>query len=145
MNQMSKSVVISILNSVDGPPGIIHPLLVEKYSWVDQRLEELYYDYEITPDNKDKTGSYKMTWEDYINILEQSQEKVSIKQHQCDAKEQEQEQEMFKPCKYIIIENKENSDIFSEVSSIISEDIDCYNFDEFYEFDEWYMYNEVIF
>ena len=76
MNQMSKSVVTSILNSVDGPPGIIHPLLVEKYAWVDQRLEELYYDYEIAPENKEETCSYKMTWEEYINILEQSEEKV---------------------------------------------------------------------
>lgn len=43
-----------IQSSVIAPPGITHPLLVEKYDWVDQRLEELYHGYSLTADNCDE-------------------------------------------------------------------------------------------
>ena len=36
------------LLSVDGPPGLTHPLLAENYDWVDKRLDELYYNYTNT-------------------------------------------------------------------------------------------------
>lgn len=34
-----------------GPPGLVHPLLVEKYAWIDTRLEELYTTFEENDNN----------------------------------------------------------------------------------------------
>jgi hypothetical protein len=42
------SSVFTNLLSVDGPPGLTHPLLAENYDWVDKRLDELYYNYTNT-------------------------------------------------------------------------------------------------
>ena len=33
----------SIVNSINAPPGIVHPILTEKWAWVDDRLREAYY------------------------------------------------------------------------------------------------------
>jgi hypothetical protein len=44
----------TIAMDFNAPPGILHPFLEEKWSWVDQRLEELYYGYALTPDNCDE-------------------------------------------------------------------------------------------
>jgi hypothetical protein len=35
------------------PPGLVDPLYIENYAWVDQRLEELYHSYALTQDNLD--------------------------------------------------------------------------------------------
>jgi hypothetical protein len=144
MNQLSKSTVTAILDSINGPPGITHPLFVEKYAWVDERLEELYYDYTLTTENRYNymnNGLYKMTWMDYIESIEQSQGydqgDQGYDQGDQGYDQGEQGYEIY-TSKYMIIENKENSDSFSEVSTIISEDSDCY------DSDEWYMYNELI-
>ncbi len=45
---------IAIASDLNGPPGIIHPLLQENYDWVDKHLEELYYGYALTEDNYDE-------------------------------------------------------------------------------------------
>lgn len=34
-----------------GPPGLVHPILVEKYAWVDARLEEMCNESEKNDDN----------------------------------------------------------------------------------------------
>ena len=36
---------------LSGPPGLVHPLLVEKYAWVDARLEEMCSAVEENDDN----------------------------------------------------------------------------------------------
>jgi hypothetical protein len=48
---MSSVCPLTIAMDFNGPPGITHPLLEEKYAWVDQRLEELYYSYALTEEN----------------------------------------------------------------------------------------------
>ena len=35
--------IISIVNAINAPPGIVHPILTEKWDWVDNRLRETYY------------------------------------------------------------------------------------------------------
>ena len=35
--------ILSLIIDIHSPPGIIHPLLVEHFSWVDTHLRELYY------------------------------------------------------------------------------------------------------
>ena len=36
---------------LSGPPGLVHPLLVDKYAWVDARLEEMCSVVEVNVDN----------------------------------------------------------------------------------------------
>jgi hypothetical protein len=33
----------SIVNAINAPPGIVHPILTEKWAWVDDSLREAYY------------------------------------------------------------------------------------------------------
>ncbi len=35
--------MISIVNAINAPPGILHPILTEQWAWVDDRLREIYY------------------------------------------------------------------------------------------------------
>jgi hypothetical protein len=35
--------MLSIVNDINAPPGILHPILTEKWAWVDGRLREIYY------------------------------------------------------------------------------------------------------
>lgn len=46
--------MFAIAMDMNAPPGITHPMLVEKYDWVDVRLRELYYGYALTADNYDE-------------------------------------------------------------------------------------------
>lgn len=39
---------------LNAPPGVIHPILEEKYAWVDERLREMYYGYALTSLNCDE-------------------------------------------------------------------------------------------
>lgn len=48
---MSSINVFQVAMDLMGPPGLTHPLFMEKYSWVDQRLREMYYGYALTSDN----------------------------------------------------------------------------------------------
>jgi hypothetical protein len=41
---MNRNLLFKLLMDTNAPPGIIHPLFIENYSWVDIRLRELYYD-----------------------------------------------------------------------------------------------------
>lgn len=45
---------------LSGPPGLVHPLLVEKYAWVDARLEEMCSDVE---ENEDTCQNFKILTE----------------------------------------------------------------------------------
>ena len=61
---------------LSGPPGLVHPLLVEKYAWVDARLEEMcsvveenddnYQNFKILTENEDWLGTW-LSMDDAIN------------------------------------------------------------------------------
>jgi hypothetical protein len=59
---------IAIAMDTNAPPGITHPLLVEKYDWVDIRLRELYYGYALTADNYDEFKASGLFLENYAWI-----------------------------------------------------------------------------
>lgn len=40
--------VIQLALDFNAPPGLVHPLFVENYDWVDNRLRELYYEYDLS-------------------------------------------------------------------------------------------------
>jgi len=48
--------MISIVNAINAPPGIVHPMLTEKWAWVDGRLREIYYGEEYDELNEDTFG-----------------------------------------------------------------------------------------
>jgi hypothetical protein len=59
-----------IMDYYYSPPGITHPFFIENYAWVDQLLEEKYYNYALTAENADEylytdllTENY--AWVDY--------------------------------------------------------------------------------
>lgn len=52
MNVLSKFAAVAM--DFNGPPGLTHPLLVENYSWVDERLREMYNGYALTASNCDE-------------------------------------------------------------------------------------------
>ena len=39
--------VIQLALNMNAPPGLVHPLFVENYDWVDNRLRELYYEIDL--------------------------------------------------------------------------------------------------
>lgn len=51
---MSSVNVFQVAMDLNGPPGLTHPLLVEKYAWVDERLREMYNGYALTASNCDE-------------------------------------------------------------------------------------------
>jgi len=51
---MSSINVFQVAMDLNGPPGLTHPLLVEKYAWVDERLREMYNGYALTASNCDE-------------------------------------------------------------------------------------------
>ena len=51
---MSSINVFQVAMDLNGPPGLTHPLLVEKYAWVDKRLREMYNGYALTASNCDE-------------------------------------------------------------------------------------------
>lgn len=61
-------------NSVNGPPGLIHPLLQEHYSWVDNQLQDLYYGYALTPENCDEYDECGLLNEKYAWVDQKLEE-----------------------------------------------------------------------
>jgi hypothetical protein len=62
---MSSLNVFQVAMDMNGPPGITHPLLVENFAWVDERLREMYYGYALTSSNCDEyeaAGLLKENW-----------------------------------------------------------------------------------
>lgn len=55
----------SVAMDTYAPPGLTHPLLVENYAWVDQRLREKYYGYALTSANIDEFESADLLTENY--------------------------------------------------------------------------------
>jgi hypothetical protein len=67
---MSLSRAIAIACDLNGPPGIVHPLLQENYDWVDKRLGELYHSYALSDDSSEQWSSVDSDIENQYNSLE---------------------------------------------------------------------------
>jgi len=66
--------VFKVAMNLNGPPGLTHPLLVENYAWVDERLREMYNCYALTASNCDEyeaAGLLKENWAWVDTRLEQ--------------------------------------------------------------------------
>lgn len=62
---MSSLNVFQVAADMYGPPGLTHPLLVENFAWVDERLREMYNGYALTSSNCDEyeaAGLLKENW-----------------------------------------------------------------------------------
>jgi len=71
---MSSLNVFQVVMDMNGPPGLIHPLLVENYAWVDERLREMYNIYALTASNCDEyksAGLLKENWSWVDNRLDE--------------------------------------------------------------------------
>jgi hypothetical protein len=63
---------------IDSYPGPSMILMNEKYSWVDQRLRELYNNYALTSDNCDEYISTGLLNEDYTWVDQKLEEIVQV-------------------------------------------------------------------
>lgn len=114
------------LLSVDGPPGLTHPLLAENYDWVDKRLDELYYNYTNT--------NYEYPEDEHIKFNTPR----SVTTNNDDGADEE------------MCETKSNiceTDYLTDVSELTEDDLDkCVSDDLFdYDSDDWYMYDACVY
>ena len=58
--------MFQIAMNINGPPGIIHPLLQENYAWVDECLREKYYNNFV---EKELLYNYELVVENSISLL----------------------------------------------------------------------------
>jgi hypothetical protein len=68
--------MISIVNAINAPPGIVHPILTEKWAWVDGRLREIYYGEDYDELNEETFYDEVSLEEDTLNegFLEEEEE-----------------------------------------------------------------------
>ena len=127
--------MISLILSSNGPPGLIHPLLVEQYAWVDNRLEEICKaEYRVNDfqDDDEYKGDDECTYTENIKYntprsvspLYDEEETCTISFNSVDSD--------YSDAGY-------TSDKYSEVSSLSNDDIGEY------DSDEWYMYSTVMY
>jgi hypothetical protein len=89
MNVLSKFAFAAM--DFNGPPGLTHPLLVEKYAWVDQRLNELYHNYALTADNCDEyeaAGLLTENWAWVDDSLRKKYYSYALTSENCDEYEE---------------------------------------------------------
>jgi len=70
--------VFQIAKDMNGPPGLVHPLLVENYAWVDERLREMYNGYALTASNCDEYEAAGLLKENYAWVDERLEEMCAI-------------------------------------------------------------------
>ena len=75
---MSSLNVFQIAKDMNGPPGLVHPLLVENYAWVDERLREMYNIYALTASNCDEYEATGLLSENYAWVDARLAEKCVI-------------------------------------------------------------------
>ena len=75
--------VYEIVKDINGPPGIIHPLLVENYAWVDERLREMYNSYALTKLNCDEYEAAGLLKENWAWIDDKLEEMCAIADYDC--------------------------------------------------------------
>ena len=103
------------LLSVDGPPGLTHPLLAENYDWVDKRLDELYYNYTNT------NTTYEYPEDEYINDDDGADEELCENQSNI--------------CETDYFENG----YLTDVSELTEDELDNY------DSDDWYLYDACVY
>lgn len=75
---MSSVNVFQIAQDMNGPPGLVHPFLVENYAWVDERLREMYNVYALTASNCDEYEAAGLLSENYAWVDARLAEKCVI-------------------------------------------------------------------
>lgn len=128
--------MIALILSSNGPPGLIHPLLAEKYAWVDKRLEEICNEkYQVDDfqgdddykgdDDYTYTENIKYNTPNSVNQLYNEEEKYNISFNSVESN--------YSDAGY-------ESDQYSEVSSLSN--VDAVGE---YDSDEWYMYSTIMY
>jgi hypothetical protein len=160
--------MIAFILCSNGPPGLIHPLLAEKYAWVDELLEFRHgnsfqgpefqvYEYQVNDCQDD--DKYKGDDEYQVNDCQDDDEYKGDDEYKEDDEYSYTENIKYNtPCsvsylyeeeeKYNISVNSVDSDYsdagyaseqYSEVSALSNDDIGEY------ESDEWYMYSTMMY
>ena len=116
------------LLSVDGPPGLTHPLLAENYDWVDKRLDELYYNYNYTNTN------YEYPEDEHIKF--NTPRSVTTNNDDDDGADE-------KLCETDYFENG----YLTDVSELTEDDLDNCDSDDLFDYDsdDWYMYDACVY
>ena len=70
--------VFQIAKDMNGPPGLVHPLLVENYAWIDKRLREMYHSYALTASNCDEYEVAGLLSENYAWVDKSLADKYKI-------------------------------------------------------------------
>jgi hypothetical protein len=128
--------MIAFILSSNGPPGLIHPLLVEKYAWVDKCLEEICkaeYRVNDCQDDDEYKGDDEYT---YIENIKYNTP--------CSVSHLYDEEEMYNISYNSVDSNYYDagyaSEQYSEVSALSNDD-DIGEYDS----DEWYMYSTIMY
>ena len=137
--------MIAFILCSNGPPGLIHPLLAEKYAWVDELLEFRHgnsfqgpefqvYEYQVNDcqdddeykedDEYSYTENIKYNTPCSVSYLYEEEEKYNISVNSVDSD--------YSDAGYA-------SEQYSEVSALSNDDIGEY------ESDEWYMYSTMMY
>ena len=138
--------MIAFILCSNGPPGLIHPLLAEKYAWVDELLEFRHgnsfqgpefqvYEYQVNDcqdddeykedDEYSYTENIKYNTPCSVSYLYEEEEKYNISFNSVDSN--------YSDAGYA-------SEQYSEVSELSNDDdIGEYNSDE------WYMYSTIMY
>ena len=143
--------MIAFILCSNGPPGLIHPLLAEKYAWVDELLEFRHgnsfqgpefqvYEYQVNDcqdddeykeddeykgdDEYSYTEDIKYNTPCSVSYLYEEEEKYNISFNSVDSN--------YSDAGYA-------SEQYSEVSALSNDDIGEY------ESDEWYMYSTMMY
>lgn len=123
MSLITKFAFILDKLSEDGPPGLIHPLLIENYDWVDRRLDELYYNYTNT--------TYEYLEDEHIKFNTPRSVTSTNNNDDDDDADEELCENQLNIC--------ENEYLTTDVSELTEEELyDC-------DSDDWYMYGACIY
>lgn len=122
------------LLSVDGPPGLTHPLLAENYDWVDKRLDELYYNYTNT--------NYEYPEDEHIKF-NTPRSVTTNNDDDDDGADEELCENQSNICEMDYFENG----YLTDVSELTEDDLyNCDSDDLFdYDSDDWYMYDACVY
>jgi hypothetical protein len=77
MSYMTPSEFV-VMDHYYSPPGITHPFFQENYAWVDQLLEEKYYNYALTAQNADEYQAANLLTDNYAWVDYRLEEMCAI-------------------------------------------------------------------
>ena len=128
------------LLSVDGPPGLTHPLLAENYDWVDKRLDELYYNYTNT--------TYEYPEDEHIKF---NTPRSVTTNNDDDGADEELCENQSNICEMDYFENGYLTDVSEltedDLDNCDSDDLDNCDSDDLFDndSDDWYMYYACVY